>query len=52
MLENTQLKRHDNTVASMDLYLHATNKQNNSTLPRDTAVSFLCLGYFRCFGEP
>ena len=35
MPDHTQLKRHDNTVASMDVYLHTTNKQNISTLPRD-----------------
>ena len=29
---NTQLKLHDNAVVSMDLQLHAKNKQNNSTL--------------------
>ena len=32
---SNQLKQHDDTVTSMDVYLHATNTQNNSTLPRD-----------------
>ena len=41
MLEHTQLKQHDNTAASMDVQLHATNKQNNLTLPRDI-VALLC----------
>ena len=37
---HTQLKRHDNNVASLDAtgkdsldFLHATNKQNSSTFP-------------------
>ena len=32
MLDHTQLKLH-NTLASMDVLLHATKKQNNSTQP-------------------
>ena len=35
MPDHTQLKQDDNTAASMDARLHATNKQNNSTLTRD-----------------
>ena len=35
MLEHTQLKQHDSTVASLDVQLHATDKQNSSTFPRD-----------------
>ena len=35
MPDHTQLKRHGNTVASVDVYLHATNKQNISTLLKD-----------------
>ena len=35
MQDHIQLKQHDNTVASMNVQLHATNKQNNSMLPRD-----------------
>ena len=32
---DTQLKQHDNNVASLNVKLHATNKQNNSTLLGD-----------------
>ena len=35
MLDYTQLKRHHNTLAFTDVQLHATNKQNNSSLPRE-----------------
>ena len=35
MLDHTQLKRHHNTLAFTDVQLHATNKQNNSSLPRE-----------------
>ena len=38
MLDHTQLKRHDNNLASMDVQLHTTNKQNNATIPRDIAI--------------
>ena len=34
MPDHTQLKQHDNTVASLDVQLHATNKQNSSTFPK------------------
>ena len=36
MPNHTQIKQHDNTVGSMDMqHAYATNKQNNSTLPKD-----------------
>ena len=38
MLDHTQLKRHDNNLASMDVQLHTTNKQNNATTPRDIVI--------------
>ena len=42
------LKWHDNTVASIDVYLHATNKQNNSTFPKNIGT----LLFWRKFGMP
>ena len=45
MLDHTQLKQHDNAVASLDQQLHATNKQNTSTIPIDTgALLFWSVG--------
>ena len=32
MQDHTHIKWHENTVASIDVELHATNKQNKSTL--------------------
>ena len=38
MPDHTQLKQHDKTVAFINVKLHATNKQNNSTLHRDIVI--------------
>ena len=48
MEHHTQLKWHSNTIASTDVKLHATNKQNNSTLPADIGT----LLFWRRFGMP
>ena len=42
MQDHTHIKWHENTVASIDVELHATNKQNKSTLPKGigTLLSF------------
>ena len=40
LLDHTQLKLHDYTVASMDVQLHAANKQNKPTYSRD--IGALC----------
>ena len=40
MQEHTHRKRHDNTVTSIDVYIHATNKQNNSITPGDIGALF------------
>ena len=36
MPDHIQLKRYDNNLVSLAVLLHATNKQNSSTFPRDT----------------
>ena len=40
MLDHTQLKLHDNTVAFMNVLLHTANKQNNLTQPDMGALLF------------
>ena len=38
MHDHTQIKWHDNTEASIDKYLDATNKQHNSALHKDMDI--------------
>ena len=38
MPEHNHLNQHDNTVPSMDVQLHVTNKQNSSTLCHDIST--------------
>ena len=48
MQDHTQPEWHDNTAAYIDVQLNATNKQNNSTLPKDIGT----LLFWRKFGIP
>ena len=48
MQDHAQPKQHDNTVASIGVSLHATNKQNNSALQRDIGAIL----FWRRFGMP
>ena len=46
--DHSQLKQQDNTVASMDVSLNATNKENSTTFPRDIGN----LLFWRTLGMP
>ena len=48
MPEHSQLKRHDNNVAFMDVQLHAINKQNNLILLRNIGA----LLFWTAWGMP
>ena len=52
VLDYNQLELHDNTVASMDVQLHATNKQNKPIYSQDIGTLRFFREHWTCPGIP